>query len=436
MTAYKSKNVGEVKRLYKARDIWNAFIEGNYKTAEPGLIFWSKMSQYSPSNYVGRPIACTNPCGEIPLEDGGACNLGSINLSRMVKEGYTSSARIDWELLKQTTMNLTRFLDNVVWWNETLNALEKQREAAKLTRRLGLGIMGIADMCNQLGIGYDSEEGLKLLEQILDVIAQTAYATSAHLAREKGSAPCFNYAQYSQNPFFQEVISDDVKSLVRQYGLRNIALLSIAPTGTISNAIKGFELKGKNYIGISGGIEPIFALYYTRRSETLEKGKDTYFKVFHSTVQAYIDMKQLGDTIQGTSDEADMKKVLPECFFRTAHYISPDMRVRMQGIAQKYIDHSISSTVNLSEDIDPETVSDIYLNAWKNGLKGITVYRDGSRYPVLSVEGKETDFQRFKKKQFKIKDGDRELVVKGDDVLVTASGRLTTMYHAKAKGLF
>lgn len=436
LTTYKSKNVGEVRRMYKARDIWNAFIEGNYKTAEPGLIFWSQMSKYSPSNYVGRPIACTNPCGEVPLEDGGACNLGSVNLSRMVKDGYSGAARVDWDLLKQTTTNLMRFLDNVVWWNETLNALDKQRDAAKITRRLGLGVMGIADMCNQLGIGYDSEEGIKLLEQVMDTIAQTAYAASAYIAREKGPAPCFNYAQYSLNPFFKEVIHDDVKALVRQYGLRNIAILSIAPTGTISNGIIGYQHEGKNYMGISGGIEPIFALYYTRRSETLEKGKDTYFKVFHSTVQAYIDVKGLADQVQSTSDESDLRKLIPDYFFRTAHYISPEMRVKIQGIAQKYVDHSISSTVNLAEDIDPETVSDIYLNAWKHGLKGITVYRDGSRYPILSVEGKETDFQRFKKKSFKVKDGDKELVVKGDEVLVTASGRLTTMYHAKAKGLF
>ena len=129
------------------------------------------MSKYSPSNYVGRPIICTNPCAEVPLEDGRACNLGSINLSRFVNEGFSPNASIDWDQLAETTMILTRFLDNVVTWNEDLNALSKQRDAAKETRRLGLGVMGIADMLNQLGLGYDSEEGTEIIEKTLKFIS-------------------------------------------------------------------------------------------------------------------------------------------------------------------------------------------------------------------------------------------------------------------------
>ncbi len=436
MTYYKSKNVGELKQLHKARDIWNKFVEGNYKTAEPGLIFWSEMTKYSPSNYVGKPISCTNPCGEVPLEDGGACNLGSINLSRMVKNGYSDNAYVDWNLLSRTTGNLVRFLDNVVWWNETLNALDKQRSAAHETRRIGLGVMGIADMFNQLGIAYDSEEGINLLEKVMNHITQNSYRTSAIIAKEKGPAPVYYWDGYKKNPFFKEILDEDVKDLIKENGIRNVAILSIAPTGTISNAICGFRTKDKNYIGISGGIEPIFALYYTRRSETLNKGVDTYFKVFHNTVQAYIDVKGLSEKVQNATTEKDLKEILPSYFFRTAHHITPQMRVKIQGIAQKYVDHSISSTVNLAEDIDPETISEIYLKAWKNRLKGITVYRDGSRYPILSIEGEETDFQRFKKKSFKLNDGGKEKIISGDEVLVTASGRLTTIYHGKNGGLF
>ena len=146
-----------MRELVKARDIWDQFIEGNYKTAEPGIIFWTTMSDYSPSNYVGRPIICTNPCAEVPLEDGGACNLGSINLSRFIDNGFSEQAQINWDQLAESTRILVRFLDNVVTWNEDLNALEKQRIAAKETRRLGLGVMGIADMLNQIGLAYDSE---------------------------------------------------------------------------------------------------------------------------------------------------------------------------------------------------------------------------------------------------------------------------------------
>lgn len=429
VTYYKSRSVGELKTLHKARDIWNNFVEGNYKTAEPGLIFWSQMTKYSPSNYVGLPISCTNPCGEVPLESGGACNLGSVNLSRMVKNGYTSEASVDWDLLDSTTGNLTRFLDNVVWWNETLNALDSQRAAAHNTRRLGLGVMGIADMFNQLGIGYDSKEGLDLLEKVMNRICQSAYRTSAHLAEEKGAAPCYSAKEYMKNPFFVEVLDDDVKELIKEKGVRNVAILSIAPTGTISNAICGFRKDNKNYMGVSGGIEPIFALFYNRRSEQMSQGQ--MFKIFHNTVQAYIDVKGLTEEAQKAGGEDELREILPEYFFRTAHYVDPETRVKIQGVAQKYIDHSISSTVNLSEDIDPEVISDVYLKAWKHGLKGITIYRDGSRYPILSVEGKETEFQRFKAKEYKITADGEEKVVKGDEVLVLPSGQLTTLYHAK-----
>jgi len=434
MTYFSSTSVGEIKEMHKARDIWNLFVEGNYKTAEPGLIFWSQMTKYSPSNYVGRPIACTNPCGEVPLEDGGACNLGSINLSRMVKNGFTTEASIDWELLTQSTSNVVRFLDNVVWWNQTLNALDKQKQSARDTRRIGVGVMGIADMFFQLGIAYDSAQGLDLLEKVLNHMTQTSYRTSAILAKDKGSAPCYEKEDYIQNPFFVEVLDEEVKDLIKENGLRNIAIMSIAPTGTISNAICGFKKDNKNYIGVSGGIEPVFALYYTRRSEQMNQGG--VYKIFHNTVQAYIDEKGLNDQIENVNDEAELRTILPKFFFRTAHYITPEMRVKIQGLAQKYIDHSISSTVNLAEDINPEVISDVYINAWKNKLKGITIYRDGSRYPILSVQGEETDFQRFKDKKFKVKDGDKDKVVRGNDVLVMPSGRLTTIYHGKQGGLF
>ncbi|MCH8519235.1 MAG: adenosylcobalamin-dependent ribonucleoside-diphosphate reductase [Nanoarchaeota archaeon] len=419
---YSGKNCGDIKELVKARDVWNKFVEGNYQTAEPGLILWSQMTKYSPSNYVGRPISCTNPCGEVPLESGGACNLGSINLSRMVDNGFTSSASINWERLKTTTHNLTRFLDNVVWWNENLNALESQRDAASITRRLGLGVMGIADLFNQLGIGYDSEEGLKLLESIMDTIAQEAYRESAKLAAEKGPAPAFSQ-EYFENPFYVEILEDDVKELIRKNGIRNIAILAIAPTGTISNAITGFRTPTKNYVGVSGGIEPIFALFYQRRSEQMNQGG--LYNVFHSTIQAYLDVTNQSHLLTAAPEEVN--KALPAYMQRTAHKISPKMRVKIQGIAQQYVDHSISSTINLSEDIEPETISNIYLDAWKHGLKGITIYRDGSRFPILSVQGEETDFQRFKDKKFKV--GDK--VVRGNDVIVGASGKLTTVYHQK-----
>ncbi|RMH60732.1 MAG: adenosylcobalamin-dependent ribonucleoside-diphosphate reductase [Calditrichaeota bacterium] len=424
---FASKPTGEIRHLIKARQVWDTFVEGNYRTAEPGIIFWSRMSKYSPSNYVDRPIASTNPCAEVPLEDGGACNLGSINLSRMVTNGFSGRARLNWELLKETTQTTIRFLDNVVSWNEKLNPLEKQRKAAAETRRLGLGIMGTADMLNQLGISYDSDEGIRLVEEVMKTIADTAYQTSARLAAEKGASPIWDYEKYSQGPFFREALSETTREMIRENGLRNIAILAIAPTGSISNIVLSYKNGQKNYLGVSSGVEPIFALFYTRRSESFG---NKFFKVFHSTVQAYIDLHELGDKVEHAQTEAELTEYLPSYFFRTAHHIVPQKRVEIQGRCQKYVDHSISSTVNLAEDIEPETISDIYLSAWKSGLKGITIYRDGSRFPILSVDSQKTEFQNAKEKTFVIRlSAEKELQAQGDEILVLPTGELTTVYH-------
>jgi len=421
---FDSAQTNEVRELIKARDIWDQFIEGNYKTAEPGIIFWTTMSKYSPSNYVGKPIICTNPCAEVPLEDGGACNLGSINLSRFVNKGFTDQASINWDQLADSTRTLVRFLDNVVTWNEDLNALEKQRIAAKETRRLGLGVMGIADMLNQLGLGYDTEKGIALITEAMEFITNAAYQASATLAGEKGSSSIFNEDKYMKCPFVTEALSKETQTQISENGLRNIAIMSIAPTGSISNIVLSYQKDDKNYIGVSGGVEPIFATHYTRRSESFG---NKFFKVFHSTVQAYIDINELQEQV----DQAeDIESVLPEFLLRTAHKIDSHRRVEIQGLIQKYIDHSISSTINLPEDIKPEIISDIYLKAWEEKLKGVTIYRDGSRFPILSTEGKLSDFQKNKEKQFKItNENNEDIIAKGDDIIKLPDGSLTTMYH-------
>ena len=427
MLYYNSPQTGEIKKLVKAREIWNSFVEGNYKTAEPGLIFWSTMTKYSPSNYAGRPIVSTNPCGEVPLEDGGACNLASINLSRFVTDSYTKNAKIDWRRFREATELVVRFLDSVVIWNELLNPLDKQRKAALETRRLGLGVMGIADMLNQLGHGYDSEKGIEILEEVARVISNTAYMASARLAGEKGASTIFDYEKYSKGAFYREALDAETRALIRTNGLRNIAILSIAPTGTISSIVLGYNLAEKNYIGVSGGIEPIFALYYTRRSESFDNKR---FKIFHSTVDAYLQQTGLSDKIQTLTTARELESVLPKHFFRTAHFIDAEKRVRIQSIWQKYIDHSISSTINLAEDIDPEVISTIYLDAWKYGLKGITIYRAGSRYPILSSESEKTEFQQYKNRLFETEIDGKKVRRKGGDVITLPNGKLTTIYHA------
>jgi len=421
---FASAVVGEIRRLVKSRDVWDLFVEGNYRTAEPGLIFWSTMSRYSPSNYVGRPVISTNPCAEVPLEDGGACNLGSLNLARFVLEPYTDRARVDWEQLEHSTAVLVRFLDDVVTWNERLNALPKQRQAASETRRLGLGLMGVADMLFQLGLGYDSDEGIEVTSQVMRRITNAAFAASSRLAHEKGASPVFNADDYMRCPFVREALDEDTRELIREHGLRNIAITSIAPTGTISNIVLGYQHGGRNYIGVSGGIEPVFALYYTRRSESLDH---KFFKVFHATVQAWIDQHGLTEAATATED---LEELLPSFFFRTAHRINAAKRVEIQGRVQCFVDHSISSTINLPEDVHPELIGDIYLDAWRKGLKGLTVYRDGSRVPILSLDGKGTEFQQFKKRRFRVTDADgTQKEFSGDEVLRLGDGTLTTTWH-------
>ncbi len=428
MLYFASEQAGEIKNLVKADKIWHRFIQSNYETAEPGLIFWSTMAKYSPSNYVGRPIASTNPCGEVPLEDGGACNLTSLNLSRVVKKGYEENAEIDYSEIDRVTRLITRFLDNVITWNTYLNPLEKQRNSAKTTRRIGLGYIGIADMLNQLGLGYDSDKGIEIMEKVAKQISDSAYDESANLASEKGTPEAWNTEDYIKGAYFKEMLSPDVQEKIKANGIRNVAILSIAPTGSISNVVLGFKKDNKHYIGVSSGIEPIFALFYTRRTETVG---EHFFKVFHGTIQAYIDVKNIKDEIATVSEEEDLRGILPDYFFRTAHHVTPEMRVKIQGICQQYIDHSISSTCNLPEDIHPEIISDIYFLAWKNKLKGVTIYRDGSRYAILSVSGKESEFQRMQGQTFNIKlENDQIHSLNGSSIVEKPDGKLSTVYHS------
>ena len=425
---FDSDCTNEVRELVKARNIWDQFIEGNYKTAEPGLIFWSTMSKYSPSNYVDRPVICTNPCGEVPLEDGGACNLGSINLSRFVNNPYDNEASIDWDKLAESSAILTRFLDNVVTWNESLNALDKQKKAASETRRLGLGVMGVADMLNQLGIGYDSKEGVELMTKTMEFITNASFQASALLAKEKGMSPIFDLDKYMKCPFIQESLSENTRLAIKEHGLRNIAIMSIAPTGSISNIVLSYKIKEKNYIGVSGGLEPIFATFYNRRSESFG---NKIFKVFHSTIQAYIDKNGLNKNISKMDNIDKVEELLPSFLTRTAHKIDSKNRVIMQGAIQKYIDHSISSTINLPEDVQPELISDIYFKAWKEKLKGVTIYRDGSRFPILSTGKTEsTPFQMQKDQKYSIiqEDG-KSKEVQGDEIIKLPDGSLTTIFH-------
>ena len=343
---------GEVYDTVKAKDLWNKIINSAHASAEPGLLFWDTMTDYHNAEYCS-PLVSTNPCAEQPLPDGGCCNLGAVNLERFVD----SNKNFMVEEFKNTIEIGTRFLDNVVDYNMDRHALEDQKMNATDDRRVGLGILGLGDMLVRMGVKYDSEDALQTIDQIMTVFRDTAYDTSIELAKEKGQFPNFDWKGYNKSKFVK-TLPRSIKDKIKNNGIRNCTLTTVAPTGS-----------GAIVARVTSGIEPIFATSYKRMVKKNDGGYGKEFeqyKVYHPIIKE----------IFGTDES------LPE-YVTTAHSIDPFFRVKLQGTVQKYIDSSISSTVNLREDIPVDTVADIYMTAYENGLKGITVYREGSREGIL-----------------------------------------------------
>lgn len=345
---------GRVYKTVKAQELWERIVTAAHTSAEPGIIFWDTMRDYHNAEYCS-PLVSTNPCGEQPLPDGGSCNLGSVNLDRFVDE----QGRFMEEEFKETVTIATRFMDNVIDYNLDRHALPIQKENAMNDRRIGLGLLGLGDMFVRMGIAYDSHKALKTAGQICKTMRDTAHNTSIELAREKESFPNFQWADYSKSKFIQS-LTEELKSKIQKHGIRNSTLLTVPPTGS-----------GAIIARVTSGIEPIFHTYYFRRVKQNDGSVDSYkeFKVYHPVIQKLF----------------DTDKNLPD-YVVTAHEIDPYFRVKMQGIIQKYIDTSISSTVNLHSDVSKETVADIYMTAYHAGLKGITVYRESTREGILITE--------------------------------------------------
>ena len=350
---------GKTYKTLRARDLWEQIITNAHASAEPGLLFWDTMKEHHNAEYCS-PLVSTNPCAEQPLPDGGCCNLGGVNLERFVDE--SSNFMIDE--FKETVSVATRFLDNVVDYNVDRHALEIQKDNAINDRRIGLGILGLGDMLLKMGIKYDSEDALQTTDQIMKIFRDTAYETSVELAQEKGQYPKFDWPGFSKSKFVKN-LPKAMRDKIRKGGIRNSTITTVAPTGS-----------GAIVAGVTSGVEPIFATSYTRRVKKNDGyGKDfREYKVYHPTIKKLF----------GTDEQ------LPDHVV-TAHNIDPFFRVNMQGVIQKYIDSSISSTVNLAEDITVETVAEIYMTAYKSGLKGITVYREGSREGILVTKNEESD---------------------------------------------
>ena len=384
----------EHTREIDAATLWQQIVESATKTAEPGLLMWGNIEKYLPAEAYaedGFKTICTNPCGEIPLSAYDSCRLISVNLKNFVKSPFTEKASFDFNHFTDVVTTAMRLSDDLVELEiEKLNNIidhcdtpdekelwTKLKTQAELGRRTGLGTHGLADVLASLSLAYDSEEALVVIDKIYETFKIAAYTESVRLSEERGSFPVFDWEKERNNEFIKSLPSE-VQMLMAQHGRRNISILTNAPTGSVSIMSQ-----------TSSGIEPVFRNSYIRRrklshnetnieADFVDDLGDRWieYEVFHHNVSSYLDMFK-------TQEVPD--------FFTESHQIDWEKRVHIQAAIQKHIDHSISSTINLPKGTDPEVVSRLYQLGWKLGLKGITVYVDGSRTGVLVTNTDESE---------------------------------------------
>ncbi|MGM0411550.1 MAG: hypothetical protein ACQEQF_12420 [Bacillota bacterium] len=361
-----------------ANRLFNKIAYSNWKQGEPGFLLWDRtnnwnlMSEDKEYQYAG-----TNPCGEKPLVAGSSCLLGSINLSQLIEEPFSKDASFNYSEFKKLVKESVIYLNETLEEGEKLHPLETQKKAVHNWKEIGLGIFGLADMFIKLRVKYGSKESVKLSERIGRIMIDTALKQSALIAKDKGSFPkCKKHTILSSN-FIKENASNKTQELIKKHGLRNAALLSIAPTGSISQLYK-----------ISGGIEPIYDTSYTRTTQSLYNEEKEY-KIFTPIVREYMQKNNI-----------KKEENLPN-FIVTAHDLNYKERINVQSAWQKFIDASISSTINLDNDTTVEDIKDLYMYAWQKGLKGVTVFRDGcARAGILNSDNNSNNKEKMTEQDF------------------------------------
>jgi ribonucleoside-diphosphate reductase alpha chain len=361
-----------IYKTVKARDMWKKIVDCNWASAEPGILFVDRINAMHNGAYMGY-VQTTNPCGEQPLLENSTCNLSAVNLGRMLEEvGEDEEGKIyaiDWGKLGNTVAVGTRFLDNVL--DATFYFSDEMKKKQLGERRLGLGIMGLHDLLIGLRVAYGSEEGNAVVGDVMAFIRDIAYLTSVGLAEEKGSFPLYNEKGYMQSGFVQ-TLPLYIQERIRKVGIRNLTLLTIAPTGTTGTVTPSLLDPAGS---VSTGCEPHFAMKYDRLSRI---GKTTQYA---GVAKAYMDRnpgKELPDYYVGAMD------------------LSPEQHATTQGVLQKYVDSSISKTVNAPADYTADQVAELYMLLFKLGCKGGTIYRDGSRYEQILTVGEEEPAEEAK----------------------------------------
>lgn len=365
ITEFNSPETGKITKTFKAKELLKLLAKRNWEWAEPGILYWDRIKSYNMNNNnPDYQLVGTNPCGEIPLQGGGACLLGSINLSEFVINPFTDKANIDWRGLEETVSIAVLGLNQALNENIYTHPLKIQRETARDWRAVGLGTMGLADMLIKLGVIYGSTGAIKITDSIYETIARIAVESSLELAKVCGCFPKCNKELLVNSSFIQALnLPENILKDIRTYGLHNSQLLTCAPTGSIATMLQ-----------VSTGVEPNFALHYTRKTQSLN-GKDTFYNVDAKIVEDYKHSRTFT-----TNDK------FPDYFVESKD-IAPIDRIKMQGTLQKWIDNSISSTINLPKEATVEDVYNIYVEAWKHGLKGVTIYRAGcNREGILTVK--------------------------------------------------